>query len=631
MSEIRKSPIQIDGRKGIIVHDKLTADGPVDPVTGEPLIDPKTGQPYEGPNDDLADLIHDYLVSLRGQVHLKDGAVAPRFGVLSLLAKSTPIYIYDHPRFKSIANTAFTDGTNVFIDADFMRKLVHQEEDSVGKYSGVLFLLLHELMHKLYCHVDRLKAFPHDIANIAEDLVINGKLIKGFTMLKPVPLLAEIGQGMKQEEADKYYNMSEEMVAEMLMRAKYKKDKEEKEKQKEKDKQQKQDSGQDQGDPNHGGNEEGQEQDGQGGEDPSDSQDGKKQSNNGKPKEKGDSKEKGGQGGDEEGEGNENEEGEYSPIHHISPEELIEILEEEGLMDTVGKALKLPASDDIEGIGRKKEETRMKVVDAVQEAMSDAAKIGHDIYPGSHIAESVADIIGDLNKGKIIYKLAIKKHFLGDGQKLRYTDDEAAIPWYLDKDSMGVDPFYTGAMIPHAPDESVLVLVDTSGSTGGGDTRKQFLQEALGIKKSISSSGDSARKVFIWSADTVLRGEPVLITDANIEKMRHDGIPIFGDGGTSFKDCLQEALATPLMKKEKIKAVIYFTDCGDSVPQRADFEEHLNNGVSIVFITTPGFFNEKWNQELRWAEVYCIEEGTVVDMDKQPGQVNTNTRKNNVR
>lgn len=644
MSEIRKSPVVVDGKRGITIHDKLCADGPVDPDTGEPLINPKTGQPYDGPNDDLAELIHEYLVILRNTVNLKDNITAPRFGVLSILAQSTPIFIYDHPAFKKICNTAFTDGINVFIDADFMRKLVIQEEDSGGKNSGILFLLLHELMHKLYCHVDRLKNFPPDIANIAEDLVINGKLVKGFNMLKPVPLLAEIGQGMKPEDAEKYHSMSEEVVAEMLMRQEMiNKKEEEKKKQEQKDKQ-KQEKGDKQkgqkgqkGEPGEGGGEPGEEgPDGDQEDNDSDGQENENDSKNSGPnrnKPKGGERPKGEEdgSGDGEEEENENGEGEYSNRHTITPEELIDILTQEGLMDSVGKALKLPEAGDVEGIGKKKDQNRMKIVDAVQEALAGADKATGGDYPGAHIAEHVADLIGGLERGKIIYKLAIKKHFVGDGQKLANTDDEAAIPWYLDKESLGVDPFYTGALVPIAPDETVLVLVDTSGSTGGGDMRKQFLQEALGIKRSISGAGDSARKVYIWSADTVLRGEPVLITDANIEKMRHDGIPIFGDGGTSFRDCLDEALATPLMKKEKIKTVIYFTDCGDSVPRREDFEEHLNKGVVIVFITTPGMFNERWNAELTWAEVYCIEEGTVVDMDKAPGQIDTNTRKNNIR
>lgn len=620
MSELRKTPVKIGGRNGIIVHDRLCSDGPKDPETGKPLIDPATGEEYPGPNDDMADLLHDYLVKIRSPINLGGGSsqTVPRFGVLSLIAMHTPIYVYDHPAFKEVANTAFTDGVNVFIDADFMRKLVTQEEETDGRESGVIFLIMHELMHKLYYHVDRLKNFPPRIANIAEDMVINGKLVKGFTMIKPVKLLSEIGHGMKPEEADKYHSMSEEVVAEMLLIQERKK------KQKEEQQQQGQQQKQQGGSGSQSGAGGGGDQDGEEDGDENQSQNSNGGSKPGQGNKKGQGKDKNGKGG-----GDQDGEEEYSPIHHIKPEDLLDIIEKNGLKDTVGKALDLPSRDDIEGIGKMKARAKMNDVDAIQTALNQASKCGGQ-YPGQHIAEEAADLIGGLEKGKITWKLAIKKHIMGDGQRLYHTDDEAAISWYLTKETMGVDPWYSGALIPQAPDETVLVLVDTSGSTSGGNMRKEFLQEALGLKRGLSSASDCARKVIMFSADTVLRGEPIEITDANVEKLRNDGVPIFGNGGTDFKRCLDEALALPVMKKEKVKSVIYFTDCCDAAPRREDFEEHLNKGIKVVFITTPGMWNEKWNAEVGdWAEVYCIEEGTEVNFDKP--NVDTDTRKNNMR
>lgn len=667
MSEIKKTPVKIGGKNGIIIHDSLCADGPVDPVTGETLIDPETGKPYPGKNDDMANLLHDYLRLIRGTVNLKDELYAPRYGVLSLIAMSTPIYVYDHPAFKKIAKTAFTDGQNCFIDADFMRKMVQQEKDSGGKKHGVTWVIIHELLHKLLYHNVRLKKFPPDIANIAEDLVINGKIKKSYPELKPVPLLEEIGQGMKPEDADKYHSMSEEIVAEMLWRAEQqKKKKKDKKKDKKEDKkdQQKQSGG--------SGNEEGEGSDESDDNDQSSdqNQNGKKSKPSKDKKPKGDKNEDGsdqdeeedndennqGQGNDSDGEENdeggkskkgngqeesedqgsggdadeeedeEEDESEYGNIHHITPEELAEIIEENGLQDTVGKALGMPSPGDEEGIAAMKEKNKMKIVDAVQTAVADAAN-AEGLYPGNHIEDYAASLIGNLDKGKLDYKFIIRKHFQGDGGKLHYTDDEAGLPWLLDKNTMGVDPFYIGSLIPQQPDESVYVLIDTSGSTSGGTLRKEFLENALNIKRGLSTSGDNARKVFIQSADTVLRGEPIMITDANINTIRHDGIPVFGDGGTSFKEVLKEGLAQPLLAKENIKSVIYFTDCIDVIPQRKDFEEFINKGIKIVFITTPGFFNEQWNQQVTWAEVYCIEEGTVVDLTKTEEQQVRNTRK----
>lgn len=659
MSQVYQKEVKIGGKNGVIIWDKLCADGPKDPITGEPLIDPETGEEYPGPNDDMADLLHEYLNKLRGPASLPTGGIVPRFGVLSLLSMKTPIFCYDHPRLKKIANTAFTDGRSIFVDADFMRKLVDQEMETGGKQSGMLFLLMHELMHKLFSHVGRLKNIPPKIANKAEDLVINGKLVKGFNTIKPVPLLYEVGVGMTLAEADKFHDMSEEVVAEMLMRQENQKKKKKDQDKKKQQKQQQQGgggSGQGEGqdgdsdsDSNDSDNdqENDQNQQSKSGKKPSKNQkdkndksgdenqngEGDEEDNDQDPQNKGSkgNKKQDKQSGNQDGEGSgdgdeEDEDSEYSPIHHITPEELLEALEEAGL-EGAKEALGMPDSGDVEAIGRMKERNKLNIVDAIQTAQSQAMNCNGQ-YPGKEISQAASDVIGDLDKGKIIWKLALKKLFQGDGQKLFHSDDEASIPWYLDKDTMGIDPFYIGSPIPQAPDESVLVLVDTSGSTSGGTLRKEFLQEAIGIKKSLSSLGDSARKVFIYSADTAILGDPVEITDMNVEKFKNEGVPIFDGGGTDFANCLNQALAAPVMKKEKIKAVVYFTDCYDAVPRREDFAEHLDNGVKIVFITTPGLFNEKWNKELTWAEVYCIEDGTKVDLGKDINDVDTNTRKN---
>jgi len=615
MSEVRKSNVKIQGRNGIIVHDKLVADGPVDPKTGEPLIDHKTGEPYPGKNDDMSALLHKYLEFIRGFSDVMTGSgYAPKFGVLSLLSQNTPIFCYDHPRFKKITNTAFTDGINVFIDADFMRKLVDQEIEHNETKSGVVFLILHELMHKLYNHVDRLKNYPPKIANIAEDLVINGKLVKGFK-IKAVPMLNEIGVGMKEEEANKYYKMAEEVVAEMLLVQERKKKQEE-----QKDKKKKQDQSQSGGGSGQGDGDE-QEQD------QNENSDGSGQK---KKKEKGDSenKENSKGGGEQENDSNEENDEEYSPIHSITPEELIEILEEEGLQDTVGKALNMPKNGDVEGLGKKKEQNEMQTIDAIETAMSQANSCPDGKYPGQHIAEHAAETIAGLRRGKVQWKIGLNKHILGDTMNLRHSDDEADIPWYLDKDSMGVDPWYMGSLLPQSPDETVLCLIDTSGSTSGGNMRQEFISEALALKKGVSTASDTAKEVILLSADTVIRGEPIMITEDNVSTLENSGVPIFGNGGTDFARCLTQALEMPVLKKKKIKTVIYFTDCCDAPPRREDFKKYLDKGIKIVFMTTPGMWNEQWNRDVSpFAEVYCIEENTKIDLNKN-GPNEINTRKN---
>jgi predicted metal-dependent peptidase len=600
-SRIKKTPFSRGGKSGIIVHDKLCADGPVD-QNGNPLLD-ENGEEIPGKNDDMHSLLARYAESLIQPTNLYLGSnevmTVPRYGVLSLLAQNTPIHVYDHPALKKITNTAFTDGIHVFIDADFMRELVKQEEESNTQQSGIVFLILHELMHKLYMHVDRLKQFPHDIANIAEDMVINGKIIKSFPTVQPVDLLTKIGFGMKASEADKYHQMAEEIVAEQLL---LKRRKEESEEKKQKGGQGKSQGGAGKNQQGSGSGSGGGQGQGQGDED------GEEQNQN----------QENGQGGDEEKE--------YSPIHHITPEELIDILEQNGLEGTL-EGLNMPTSaDDVDAIAEKKERNQLNITDAVQNAMQQALQAGGK-YPGQHIAEEAMEIIGSLKEGKISWKLAIRREVGGEGQKMRDSEDEAHIIWHFDKDLMGVDPWYMPAPIPHAPDETVLCLVDSSGSTGGGTMRQEFMQEVLNLKNGMSANSDYARKVILFSADTVLRGEPIEITASNFQKFLKNGLPLFGNGGTDFLSCLNQAVELPLMKKEKVKTVIYFTDCYDHTPSRKDFEKYLNKGMKFVFVTTPGTWNEQWNAGVAdWAEVYCIEDGTVANLDKE--SIDKNTRKN---
>jgi predicted metal-dependent peptidase len=671
MSQTRKTPVKIGGKNGVIVHDILCADGPVDPETGKPLINPETGKPYPGKNDDMAALLAKYLVKLRGTSMggASNAHSVPRFGVLSLIAMSTPIFVYDHPRFKKFANTAFTDGHSIFIDADFMRKLVTQEKESEGKLHGVLFLLLHELMHKMYAHLDRMKDVPPIIANIAQDMVINGKIIKNFSMLKPVPLLAEVGWGMKPAEADKYHNMSEELLCEELLINHRKK---KKKKQEEENPGEDQDTSNEAGDDND--NDENEDQDdnqqqsqkkdqdnqsGDGGggddqeqdedddydlpdnadqgnqgqddydddnvldEDEDENENSNSNSNSGGKPGKGKGKGKPGKGkggkGSSQGQGGAGDDepddmaddGEYSAIHTVDPREVIKAMEEEGLVSPKN-ALKLPDSNDQKGLEQKKKESHMNTMNAIQQAISEAKKVGGS-YPGGHIADEAAMVYGNLVKGKLTYKMMLRKMFQGEGQKLYPSADEADIPWLLTKSTMKVDPWYQEALIPQAPNETVIGIIDTSGSTGRDGMREMFLSEALHLQDRLA--GDCARKVILYSADTVVRGEPLVITKNNVAKLKHDGVQVFGNGGTEFSGPLKTILESPERKKDKVKYVFYYTDSEGACPKYEEFKQYIDMGIKIVFFTTPECYNQTWVEELEsWAGYYKIEDNTNVDL-----------------
>lgn len=683
MKKARTTQVKKNGILGTIVHDRLCADGPVD-ENGKPMIDPATGEVYPGPNDDIVSIMqYKYVPFMCQQAYIKkkdengntlnESVALPRFGVLSLLMESTPVIVYDHPRFKQIANTAFTDGIHIFVDADFARKLLEQEIQR-NTESGIVFLLLHEAMHKLYLHVERLKGYSPRLANIAEDFVINGKLVKGFD-LTPVPLLRETGVGMSMEEANKYSSMMEETVAEILL-AKERQKEEEKQKQEEKkkkkeekEKKDKQDSEDQENQPDQGddpdqgqenGDEEGDENDGdQPGQksgkkdkkDPNGSGEGDEDSD--EENENGNSQSKPGKGKgsgsgsgsgdptaseDDDGGSDENDQGngpggeDYSPIHHITPEELSQILEEEGLSDTVGKALNIPKPSDVEGLGKKKDDAKMKVTDAVQNALAGCRKEGGS-YPGAHIAEEAAMLIDGLNEGKLSWIMALQEIILGSGMKETRSEEMPNDIYFLDDEALGpkelgLNQIYLPGNVPAQNNETVLCLVDSSGSTSMQGMRESFISEAVSMQDA-TVNNETAKEVVIWSADTELRGEPISITRQNMKQYMSEGVKMFGNGGTDFARCLHHAVNHPLMAEKKITNVVYFTDCCDNPPRREDYAEFLDGGGKITWITTPGMWQEAFNKGVEgWSTVYCIEENTVINLDRKTEEVNT--RKNRV-
>ena len=78
-------------------------------------------------NDKIAALMLDLKLYIGGDKMAAD-ILYPRFGVLSLKMRNTPMYAYDHPALMNISNTAFTDGVHIFVAADFLRQLVKEEE-----------------------------------------------------------------------------------------------------------------------------------------------------------------------------------------------------------------------------------------------------------------------------------------------------------------------------------------------------------------------------------------------------------------------------------------------------------------------------------------------------------------------
>lgn len=475
-----------------------------------------------------------------------EGITVPRFGVFSLLARRTPFYVYDHPAFKKICETAFTDGTHVYFDADFLRQLI--AEDLASKTNGnqersVLFLVLHELSHVLYRHHYRLSNFPRAIRLIATDLSINTRLRRDFTDMAPGPTLLGVGWGMKEDDIEKYAHLSEEAIARMLM-------------EKAKDQQNK----------------------GNGGAD-ADSE----------------------QGGDQH----------LNDNHVVSLQDVIEALNEAGLEHVID-LLKLPKNDA--DMKAHEQERLMKIIDDVQNASYQASRLGGK-FPGKYSLECAEEMISGLSQPKLNFKNAIQEILCGDGMCYEYSMEEPGDIWHYDPTDMGFSPdgsVFLGTHIPAKPDSTILTLVDTSGSVDN-EMLKLFFTEIAGT---VHNRGNNIPRVVVLSADTALKGEPLILDAYDPDLLTRD-YTVYGRGGTSIENSIREALDSDFLRNEKIKAILYFTDLLDAPPLRENLPEFL---PPIHFITPPDYRTEIFTKAVEgFAQVTEIESGQEVDLEEPMG------------
>ena len=551
---------------------------------------------------------------------LYNNVLLPRFGLLSLLLRTTPCFVYGLDSFKKkFGTTAFTDGVHIYICDDFYDKLLKDTKDSKFKDYGIELLLLHELMHVAFNHVTRLKQFPHSIRNQATDLSINTRLQVGFPDMPWVKTLKECGLGFKSGDIERYSKMAEETIAQELANEKHRQKMEEQQKQQKQGKngqgqgqgQQQPQNGQGQGQQPQNG--QGQQQPGQGGGQPGQ---GQPQSGQGQQQS---SDQNGGQ--DQQNGPNQNGEfGAENDRHFHDMKDVIAALEEEGLQNVID-ALNMPSSQDADGIKQMEEQATLRQHEAVQRAAAQMHENGGK-YPGAHIAEAAADYVSKLTKGKLAWKLALREAIFGDGMRFKYNPEEFGDPFFVEEieEIMGV-ALPVGQDLPFKPDETVMVLLDTSGSVADEDLRA-FLSEVMELKMASSGFGDAATEVIVLSADTVLRGQPVEITDQNAEEYMSKGIKIYGRGGTDLAEPIRQAAKLDLFKDKKIKSLVYFSDLFADIPKFKDLG--LEEGTSVTYVSAPSTTAGSATQEeafrrgvADYAEVVPIREGIEINLDQE--------------
>jgi len=305
-------------------------------------------------------------------------------------------------------------------------------------------------------------------------------------------------------------------------------------------------------------------------------------------------------------------------IHHHSLKDVIKALEECGL-DRVLEKLNLPHSDDEKAIEEKEQEGIDVKNQSVFEADVKRNELSMPSFPGKHSLDCAMERIKSVQKGKLSWKLKIINEIWGTGFNFKYNNDVVGDIYYVDEliDVIGMN-LYMGQILPFKSQDVVAIIIDTSGSVGQKDL-EDIVPEIIEMK--LAARGSSgAYEVVVFSADTVLRGEPVEINENNVHEVLSGGLQIYGRGGTSLERAIQQTVKSQVFKDKKIKSLIYFTDLGDSPPRY----EHLglDPDTSITYIAVPSisdFAVDAFAKEVEhYADVIKIREGVEVDLSITP-------------
>jgi hypothetical protein len=578
--------------------------------------------------------VRDYVI----QNKIISGLPIPRYGLISMKARNTPMFVYgaDLKPFMEISNTGFTDGQNIFISSLWLRRLMEDEINN-EREQGVIPWMLHQVTHLLRGHTRRLTSYEPKIAEQAKDMSIYLDLQKSFGRefpnRDPLPegfvfskTLREVEMGFAKGDIDKYLNMAEETIARLLTSQKEQEKLQQqcqnpcqnpgqsqqpqpnqKGQPQQPQKGQPQQPGQGQPDPN--GQPQPSQQPGQPGQGQPQPGQGQPQSGKGQPGQKGD---KGQQGQPQPGAGG--EDGPWDEMHTIPQEELAKVLEDNPELSSIKDALGIPDSTDIEQIGKNETQSRQKDLANLQTAMQQKAQLGGK-YPGGHMVDAEAERVKADTEGQMNYKLGIRQFIAGEGRTYVETWDVPGLLSYVSNEDMGLgddEGICVPEEIPATPDAVGIVLLDTSGSMHG-PLLEECLTEIMWLKKN-RGEGDAASEIYVFSADTCLRGEPEPITEQNYQEVLQKGLNVYGRGGTDFSTPLRQLMESKVMKEKKPAFVLYFTDLCASIPKKEDFPSNL----PIGFVCAPSDYSLEFARAVKdWAGVWTMERGTQVDLTEE--------------
>ena len=584
-------------------------------------------------------ILQGVLNKYRNVLTASDQYGLPSFGLLSLLAEKTPMFIYDHPALTADCSTAFATQAGVFVHANTFIELLKADAEAkkLGKQSdGVIFMLTHELDHICRDHFTRCSQFNAQISNIAQDIRINMDKIRDLK-LEPGTYLRNVlgGWGLTDIEATKFGLFPEELICSILTDEANQQNAMKNQNSQQQNGQQQsgqQQSGQQQnGQQQNGQQQNGQQQNGQqqnGQQQNGQQQNGQQQSGqpqngqpqNGQPQ---NGQPQNGQHVINNKVPNLEQYGTLGDIvkknnpdmnHTMKIEDFIDKLKKNDLENVLEKLGidKGATADQIQDIKDRFQDQVMESFQRIQEIRR--TNPNADKMPGQHIEDAVGYSLGELKKPKMKIESVIRDIIVGEGHEWEMDSDMPTDLFFQDPSSMGVEyAVYEESMQPREVETlPTIVIVDTSGSLySDKETMAEFFSIAVGMVDE-----DDSAKVWIYSADTAIRGKPFLLNKDTLDDCIHN-LDVCGNGGTEFTGPINTAINHCRENSNGLPpgGIIYITDLEASAPIEKNLDEDL---PPLVFICREKDMNPEFQKRVaNFAEVHAInstKELTLQDM-----------------
>jgi predicted metal-dependent peptidase len=500
------------------------------------------------------------LQKLRSYIIQSDDFGLPRFGVLSILARRTPFHLYDHKALVALCETAFTDGTQIFINTEFFKSLINTThiERINNQHHSMILILLHELSHILFRHHARMPPqAPPLLWSIATDIAINIRLLKAYNFLQPGDIF-ESAWGTRPEEIERYADASEEHIlfdlwdnplaaARPFVEALKNTLKEDlltpiaKE---------------------------------------------------------------------------QDERGSAQDIHRhmIDADKLAEVFDSNDLSH-IRQRLKMPDPND------KPAYQELDVVNQLN--LSSDIQTSADIrrntpsggsMKGDHLETAYAESVNDEHAATLSWQTRINNVIFANGTHYEHNDEIPDDIYYISPEQMGLNaPLYIGSPIPASPSNNIVCVIDTSGSVP-----KDMLQSFIGeISNLVTIESSNINQLYLFAADTSIRGS-ILEFSQDERLTLPENLEVEGRGGTDIGRVLKEVFSwvenKDDFKQEDFHTLIYFSDLIDKPPVRDVLPENLPN---IIFLSPPSLQIKSFKRAVEaFAEVAEIREGTVIDLCK---------------